>query len=252
MLVHKIKEIGHGCPLFMDPFNPKNTRLRPEARVQEKIINRLRLMDFYCKVTHGSEYQTGFPDVFVAHRSYGTRWIEVKQPGNTVRFEESQVDSFTKLALHGVGVWVLQGDSDYEIRKLFNPPNWAFYSDVMKPITRSRTSNKTPWVKSTRLASVGPEREIQEEIKSALTSQDWHVMETIGSIYQYGFPDLYACHKKYGQRWIEVKNPRGYIFTPGQLRTFPELEAKGVAVHVLTSSQDISLLFGPSNWRNYQ
>lgn len=225
--------------------------MRPEAKIQQEIVNRLTLMGFYCKITHGSEFQTGFPDVYVAHTSYGTRWIEVKQPGNTVRFEESQIDSFTQMALHGVGVWVLQGSTDYEIRKLFAPANWAFFSDVMKPITRTRTTSKKPWMKSTRPASYGPEREIQEQIKYALAKQDWYVMETTGSIFQYGFPDLYACHKKYGQRWIEVKRPIHYMFTPGQQKTFPEFEAKGVAIHVLTSPQDISLLFGPSNWRQY-
>lgn len=238
--------------LVIDPFVPRNTKLRPEMKLQKEVLDRLTLMGWYAKATHGSEFQVGFPDIFACHRSYGVRWIEMKLPGNTVRFEESQIESFTQMALHGAGVWVLQGSSDYEIRKLFTPPNWAFYSDIMKPISRNRASNKKPWVKSTRLASIGPERDIQEGIKAALKAADWYVMETTGSIFQYGFPDLFACHKRYGQRWIEVKNPKGYHFTPGQLKTFPEFEAKGVAVHVLTSATDISLLFGPSNWRSYQ
>ena len=30
--------------------------------------------------THGNLYQTGFPDLFVAHEKWGTRWIDCKQP----------------------------------------------------------------------------------------------------------------------------------------------------------------------------
>ena len=67
----------------------------------------------------------------------------------------------------------------------------------------------------------GPERVIQDAIIKMLRYKGWHVMETHGNIYQKGFPDLFACHSKYGHRWIEVKLPemRGSKFTAASGRT---------------------------------
>lgn len=238
----------------MNAFTPRSGA-KPETIIQKKIIQKLTLHGWYCKETHGSEFQTGFADVFVAHSSYGSRWIEVKRPSNTIKFEDSQLYSFTRLSTLGIGVWVLTDHCDNEIRKLFTTANFWTYTNVMQAVTRNRAAKpKISYLekqKAKRLASVGPERNIQEGVKAALNAEGWYVMETFGSIFQGGLPDLYAAHKRYGQRWIEIKNPKGYCFTPAQIKTFPEFEAKGVAVHVLTSPQDLSLLFGPSNWRTF-
>lgn len=69
-------------------------------------------------------------------------------------------------------------------------------------------------------------------------------------MYQSGFPDLYCCHLRYGQRWVEVKMPTRYSFTPAQIETFPALSAKGVGVWILTEATEsqYKLLFQPANW----
>ena len=101
----------------------------------------------------------------------------------------------------------------------------------------------------------GPERIIQDAIIRKLTLLKWYVKETHGNIYQYGFPDLYCCNRKYGARWVEVKDPnrRGNIFTPAQLETFPRFVAEGVGVWVLTSDADseIAKLAKACNWYQY-
>ena len=63
-------------------------------------------------------------------------------------------------------------------------------------------------------------------------------------------PDLYACHKRYGPRWVEVKRKDKYRFTKWQLEVFPQLTEKGVGIWVLTSAteKEYKKLFGPPNW----
>ena len=72
-------------------------------------------------------------------------------------------------------------------------------------------------------------------------------------MFQAGFPDLYAAHRKYGQRWIECKNPLKYAFTPAQLEYFPQMTAHGVGVWVLIGPEDseIDKLMKPANWYQY-
>lgn len=99
----------------------------------------------------------------------------------------------------------------------------------------------------------GPEAIIQEEITDYLKVRDWLVKSTHGNIYQFGFPDLYAAHLRYGARWIEVKNPLAYSFTPAQLEFFPKLTAVGIGVWILVAATDAEYkkLFGPPNWYTY-
>lgn len=82
---------------------------------------------------------------------------------------------------------------------------------------------------------------------------DWLVMPTHGNEYQSGFPDLYCAHFLYGQKWIEIKNPDGFSFTPAQLEMFPLLNSKNVGVWILMSaeSHELQKIHGPQNWYHY-
>jgi predicted peptidase len=84
----------------------------------------------------------------------------------------------------------------------------------------------------------GPEALIQLKIIKKLMSIGWYVMVTHGSQFQSGFPDLYATHVDVGGRWIEVKNPLKYCFTPAQQKCFPLLSAHGTPIWILTSDDD--------------
>lgn len=96
----------------------------------------------------------------------------------------------------------------------------------------------------------GPEAKIQEEIIKFLTLRNWLCRSTHGNIFQFGFPDLYCAHRRYGARWIEVKNGEAYSFTPAQMEFFPKLSAAGVGVWILTAATDheYEKLFSPANW----
>lgn len=99
----------------------------------------------------------------------------------------------------------------------------------------------------------GPEAIIQEKIIKALTLRGWFIMVSHGNLFQKGFPDLYATHKAYGGRWIEVKNKEAYEFTNAQLEFFPKLVANGTPIWILVNDSDDELkkLFKPGNWWTY-
>lgn len=96
----------------------------------------------------------------------------------------------------------------------------------------------------------GPEAEIQRAFKLFLLERDWFVKDTHGNMYQSGFPDLYADHPKYGARWVEMKNPSAYCFTPAQIATFPKINL-GVWIIVAATDYEYNKLFQPPNWWSY-
>jgi hypothetical protein len=99
----------------------------------------------------------------------------------------------------------------------------------------------------------GPEAKIQGDIIDFLRIREWFVKPTIGNAFQYGFPDLFCTHFRYGHRWVEVKNPAKYAFTPAQLETFPKLCAHGSGVWVMVAATEYEYkkLFAPANWYAY-
>lgn len=105
----------------------------------------------------------------------------------------------------------------------------------------------------TRSTRKKPETILQNGIAGMLRMKGWYVMATHGNMYQSGFPDLYATHSIYGTRWIEVKRPSGYSFTPAQLDHFPKLSAHGTRIYILTAAteEEYKKLFGPANWHMY-
>lgn len=100
-----------------------------------------------------------------------------------------------------------------------------------------------------------PEAKIQEQIITMLRNRDWFVKNMHGNMYQAGFPDLFACHKLYGIRLIEVKLPemKGSRFTRAQLDTFPKLQANGAKIWILTGAteHDYKSLLKPSNYQQF-
>lgn len=99
----------------------------------------------------------------------------------------------------------------------------------------------------------GPEKELQEKIVAYLRARDWAVITTHGNEYQYGLPDLYCAHYTRGVRWIEVKHPVHYKFTPAQLEVFPLLQSKGVGIWIFCYCDDYEYekLQQPPNWYTF-
>lgn len=59
---------------------------------------------------HGSQFQEGFPDLYIMHPIFGQRWVECKVVRNgNLKFEDSQLNKFPKWIAHGVKIWVVFG-----------------------------------------------------------------------------------------------------------------------------------------------
>lgn len=110
---------------------PKPGSKQPESIIQRAIIDYLKLRDWFVLNMHGNEYQQGVPDLYACHKRYGTRWIEVKRK-EKYRFTPAQMDVFPEFAAKGVGIWILTAATKGEYDKLFGPPNWHMFLQVMK------------------------------------------------------------------------------------------------------------------------
>jgi hypothetical protein len=106
-----------------------------------------------------------------------------------------------------------------------------------------------------RYGNDGPEALIQRDIIIMLKQKNWYVKRMVGNAFQFGVPDLYATHKIWGPRWIEVKLPgmKGSRFTNAQLEDFPLICANGHGVWVLTAAtaKEYDKLKQPPNWYQY-
>ena len=109
-----------------------------------------------------------------------------------------------------------------------------------------------------KLVKSHPETKIQNSIRTFLEDRGWHVERligggTIGGGVQTGLPDLFACHKKYGIRFIEIKYEDSYRFTKAQRWKFPLLISNGCGIWVLTdaNNENYDRLFKPPNLWDY-
>lgn len=100
-----------------------------------------------------------------------------------------------------------------------------------------------------------PELEIsiRTKIIKALTLRGWYCKITHGNAKMSGIPDIFTCHRRFGQRWLEVKKPKGSRLTDPQYNVFHLLGTKNIGIWILTSDTDyeINKLQGPMNWYNY-
>ena len=109
----------------MDPFKAESVT-GPEAKIEKKVIAKLREYEWFVKKLHGNAYQSGLPDLFAAHARYGQRFIEIKYI-EKFSFTQAQQQDFPALQAAGVGIWILTDDTVGELAKLFKPPNWQEY-----------------------------------------------------------------------------------------------------------------------------
>ena len=107
--------------------------------------------------------------------------------------------------------------------------------------------------RKTFTSTTKPETILQTKIMDFLTLRGWYWMNMHGSMFQSGFPDIYATHSLYKQRLIEVKIKHQYHFTPAQVEKFPKLSANGSPIWILVAAteQEYQKLFGPENWFQY-
>ena len=84
----------------------------------------------------------------------------------------------------------------------------------------------------------GPEARIQRDLIEFLKVRNWYVKVLHGSIYQSGMPDLYIIQRRYGRRFIEVKNAKSFKFTAAQWIDFPRMVSEGEQIWVLTAATE--------------
>lgn len=96
-----------------------------------------------------------------------------------------------------------------------------------------------------------PEDKISIAVQRKLREEGWFCIKTHGNAFQSGLPDIYACHEKYGSRWIETKVPLKGQITRAQWVVFNQLNDKGIGVYIITKPEDYPKLFKPSNWPWY-
>lgn len=106
----------------MSKLFPKTPVQQTEHARQTRLTRYLIQRDWQVKETYGTLYSFGWPDLYAAHVEYGSRWIEMKCPGEKLR--QTQIDFITQFCLVQVFVWVLVDGTPEEYRKLFGPPNW--------------------------------------------------------------------------------------------------------------------------------
>lgn len=105
----------------------------------------------------------------------------------------------------------------------------------------------------------GPEAKIQAQFIRFLEERGWHVERMIGVSgasnrgQQVGIPDLFIMHPKFGQRWVDLKNPGKYEFTKAQKQKWPIWEKYGCPIWIITAAteEEYDKLFQPCNWRKY-
>jgi hypothetical protein len=104
---------------------------KPENTIRDNIKKKLQSYGWHVFITHGNEFQMGFPDLYCIHPTYGYRWIEVKRPTGYA-FTDAQQRVFPLFQSCKIGIWILTSDDDKEIDKLFQPANWWTFLSVFK------------------------------------------------------------------------------------------------------------------------
>jgi hypothetical protein len=102
-------------------------------------------------------------------------------------------------------------------------------------------------------SKTGPEAIIQREFIKYVQLRGWWVERMIGNALQKGIPDIYIFHPEHGDRWIDLKNAKGYEFTTAQRIKWPLWEKFGRDIWIITgwADEDYDKLFNPCNWRDY-
>src|SRR5262249_39777280 len=104
-----------------------------EAPIKRAIKKFLEERGWLVVITHGNQFQSGLPDLWIAHQAHGQRWVEVKY-ALKYEFTPAQERMFPAMATKSVGVWVMALETDKaiealerEYKLLWLPPNFRHY-----------------------------------------------------------------------------------------------------------------------------
>lgn len=97
--------------------------MRGEDKLVKEITEFLEEREWYVERMHASAKQKGIPDLYILHKSAGTRWVEIKLPGQ--KLNTNQIIKFNKWTTYRGKIWVMRCTADYS--SLFEPPNWKSF-----------------------------------------------------------------------------------------------------------------------------
>ena len=103
----------------MDPIKLRSMH-GPEWRIQKDFIRYLEDRGWLVERMIGNMMQFGIPDLYIAHKEHGDRWVDLKNPVS-YEFTFRQIEKWKVWEKHGVGIWIITCNDDYH--KLFEPPN---------------------------------------------------------------------------------------------------------------------------------
>lgn len=107
-------------------MEPLRKAKRLEKDIEREVRRQLVKLGWNVEKTHGSLYMKGWPDLFLAHRVYGCRWVEMKRPGDGA-LTPSQVALFTRWRRYGIAIYILTKVEDIKLLK--GPGNWYIWLD---------------------------------------------------------------------------------------------------------------------------
>jgi hypothetical protein len=98
----------------------------PEYGIQRDIVKYLRARGWHVERLIGGAWQSGLSDLFICHKNFGVRFVEIKQEEH-YRFTRAQKYKFPLLMKNGCGIWILTEASDEQYARLFQSPNlWDY------------------------------------------------------------------------------------------------------------------------------
>lgn len=98
----------------------------PEWYIQREIKQYLTDRGCLVEHTHGSLYQTGFPDLLVKHPDWPQKWVDSKVPGK-YSFTRDQRRKWPIWDAFGIPIWIMTAGNQEQYDLLFKPPNWKQY-----------------------------------------------------------------------------------------------------------------------------
>lgn len=104
----------------------KASKHGPEWYIQNDLIEYLEARHWLVERLVGNALQKGIPDLYIHHKEWGERWIDVKNPVS-YSFTKEQKRKWPLWEQHGVGIWILTAADQAEYDKLFARPNWRKY-----------------------------------------------------------------------------------------------------------------------------
>ena len=82
-----------------------------ELHIQHELITFLKARGWLVERLLADAFQNGFPDFYIHHPKWGSRWVEVKRPDN-YSFTKAQRRKWPEWHKFGVPIWILTAATD--------------------------------------------------------------------------------------------------------------------------------------------